>query len=106
MISELNEGDCEGAWNCINCWKCMEACPLDVDIYGLMMEKRRGEEAPDLIKRSIKNITLLGSTIGLYDINDIRKMHGLPSIELIEEGEVKTLLNREPDLKNQMTEED
>lgn len=96
MISELNEVDCEGAWNCINCWKCMEACPLDVDIYGLMMDKRRGEEAHDLIKRSIMNITRLGSTISLYEINDIRKMHGLPPIELIEESEVKALLDREP----------
>jgi heterodisulfide reductase subunit C len=33
-------------WLCTSCWRCHEACPSGVDIYGLMMERRRSEQAP------------------------------------------------------------
>ena len=33
-------------WLCTSCWRCHEACPSGVDIYGLIMERRRSEQAP------------------------------------------------------------
>jgi heterodisulfide reductase subunit C len=33
-------------WLCTSCWRCHQACPTGVDIYGLMMEGRRAGQEP------------------------------------------------------------
>ncbi len=92
IVSELNEVSRTGAWNCVNCWKCMEACPQEVDIYGFMMERRKKEDIPPLIEQSINNIMSTGCSMNLHGMDQIREMHGLKPLRLIEKKVLKTLL--------------
>lgn len=92
IVSELNENSKNGAWNCVNCWKCIEACPEEVDIYSFMMERRQHENIPSQIRDSIDNITNTGCALSLRGIDQIREMHGLQSLRLIGEQKLKTLL--------------
>lgn len=84
-----------GAWNCVNCWKCIEVCPRDVDIYSLMMARRRQEDMPELVEKSIDNITRTGCSIKVRGLNQIREMYGLKPVRLIEEQKTKILLQSE-----------
>lgn len=95
ILSELTETSRTGAWNCVNCWKCIDVCPMKVDIYGIMMDRRRKEDIPELIKQCIDNISHTGCAMNLRGINHIREMYGLKPLPLIEEGKVKTLLECE-----------
>ena len=92
IVSELNKTADTGAWNCVNCWKCIEVCPQDVDIYGFMMARRRKEDIPSTMRQSVKNIMGKGCSIYLRGINEIREADGLSPIKLIEKHKVKTLL--------------
>lgn len=92
VLSELTETSRTGAWNCVNCWKCIDICPMKVDIYGFMMGRRRQEDIPKLIKQGIDNINHTGCAMKLRGINHIREMYGLKPLPLIEEGKLKTLL--------------
>ena len=92
IVSELNKTADTGAWNCVNCWKCIEACPRDVDIYGFMMARRRKEDIPLTVRKSVKNIMETGCSIYLAGINEIREADGLVPLHFIEKHNVKTLL--------------
>ena len=92
IVSELNKMADTGAWNCVNCWKCIEACPQGVDIYGFMMARRRKEDSPLTVRQSVRNIMERGCSIYLRGINDIREADGLAPLKLIEKHRVKTLL--------------
>ena len=92
IVSELNKTADTGAWNCVNCWKCIEACPRDVDIYGFMMARRRKEDIPSAVRKSVKNIMGTGCSIYLRGINEIREADGLAPLKFTEKQKVKTLL--------------
>ncbi len=92
IVSELNKTANTGAWNCVNCWKCIEACPRDVDIYGFMMARRKKEDIPLTMRQSLRNIMGTGCSIYLRGINEIREADGLTSLKLIEKHKVKMLL--------------
>ena len=92
FLAELNEMSVTGAWNCVNCWKCIEICPQEVNIYALMMERRRQEDIPRIIGQTINNIIKTGCAMTLRGINQIREMYGLKPVRLIEDRELTILL--------------
>ncbi len=71
---------------------CIEVCSRMIDIYGVMMNARRKEDIPALIRKSIDNITGTGCSLDLREINQIRKMYGLGPVRLVEEEELAVLL--------------
>lgn len=84
-----------GAWHCVNCWKCIEVCPQNVDIYSLIMARRRQEDMPELVEKSVDNISRTGFSINVRGLNQIREMYGLKPVRLIEEQKIKILLENE-----------
>ena len=95
ILSELTETSRTGAWNCVNCWNCIDVCPMKVDIYGIMMDRRRKEDIPELIKQCIDNISHTGCAMNLRGINHIREMYCLKPFRMIKEKKVKILLENE-----------
>jgi heterodisulfide reductase subunit C len=92
ILSELTGDDRAGAWHCVNCWRCIELCPHGIDIYGLMMQRRRQEPAPPAIEGSIERICRSGCALVIRDLNVVRMMHGLDAVDIIEEKTVNLLL--------------
>ena len=104
ILSKLTANSPTGAWNCVNCWKCIDICPMGFDIYSYMMARRRQEDMPELIGKSVENITRTGCSIKLIGLNQIREMYGLKPFRMIKEKEVKILLENESTI-NGTTEE-
>ncbi len=82
------------AWLCTSCWRCHEACPVEVDIYGLMMAQRRREAAPDGYQAGFER--LLGSGLALpisqEELDQVRATWGLEPVELPPADLVRILL--------------
>jgi len=95
MASVLNEASEDGAWQCVNCWNCMEACPSDVDIYGLMMAKRKDEKVPPGIQDGLVNIMGIGCSMHIRGLNEIREIYDLGPVKLLEKRKVKILLEED-----------
>jgi heterodisulfide reductase subunit C len=91
----LNEATDTGAWSCSNCWKCEESCPIGVDVYEMMMEKRRQEEAPVRYRKAYESICATGYSMPVDEINTIREMWGLKKIRLTDPTKVRRLLEDE-----------
>jgi len=86
-------GDSEtGAWNCANCWKCIEACPEGVDVYEEMIRQRREEEAPEEYRKKYESICKTGYGLPVDELNDLREMWGLKKIKLIDREKLRKLL--------------
>lgn len=92
ITSELNELADDGAWNCANCWRCIEVCPQGVNIFGFMMERRREEEIPELIRKGINGILNIGFWSGDIQFNEIRELCGLPPVRLLGREKVALLM--------------
>ena len=88
----LNGDGAAGAWNCANCWMCVDSCPEGVDIYQEMLARRRDEEAPASYRRSYENIRRTGYSMPVEDINTIREMWGLGEIHLADPEKIAKLL--------------
>jgi heterodisulfide reductase subunit C len=56
-------------WLCTSCWRCHEACPAGVDIYGLMMERRRGERAPAGYREAFERVLASGLALEISQEN-------------------------------------
>jgi CO dehydrogenase/acetyl-CoA synthase alpha subunit len=92
IASELNELADDGAWNCANCWRCIEVCPQGVDIFGFMMQRRREEEIPEFIRKGIDGILRNGFWFGDIQFNEVRELYGLPPIRLLGREKVALLM--------------
>ncbi len=92
ITAVLSDGSGKGAWNCTNCWKCVEACPEDVDIFTFMMKKRRELEPPAHYRRSFDNIRHTGYSMPIEDLNTIREMWGLDEIRKVDPAKIRKLL--------------
>ena len=92
IASELNELGRDGAWNCANCWRCIEACTRGVDIFGFMMKRRREEEIPELIRRGIDGIFRKGFWFGESQFNEVRELFGLPTVRFLGREKVGILI--------------
>lgn len=104
VLAGLTADTPTGAWHCVNCWKCIDVCPRDIDIYSLMMARRRQEDMPELIGKSVENITRTGCSIKVKGLNQIREMYGLKPFRMIKEKKVKILLENKSTM-NGKTEE-
>ena len=83
IASELNDLASSGAWNCANCWRCIEVCPRAVDIFGFMMQRRKEEEIPELIRKGIDGVFRKGFWFGDSQFNEIRGLFGLPAVRFL-----------------------
>ncbi len=95
VLTELVAESKTGAWNCVNCWKCIDICPRNVDIYSLMMARRRQEDMPELVEKSVDNISRTGCSIRVRGLNQIREMYDLKPFRMIKEKKVTILLENE-----------
>ncbi len=71
-------------WLCTSCWRCHEACPAGVDIYGLMMERRRSERAPAGYREAFERVLASGLALEISqdDLDQARAIWGLESVGL------------------------
>ncbi|MHB1390098.1 MAG: 4Fe-4S dicluster domain-containing protein [Thermoleophilia bacterium] len=84
-ITTILNGESEtGAWNCSNCWKCIDACPLGADIYSAIIDRRRQEKPPATYREAFASICRVGFIFPMEEINTIREMWGLDHIRLID----------------------
>ena len=91
ILSGLSE---TGAWNCSNCWKCIDACPLGVDIYSVIIDRRREEPAPAAYREAFDNICRSGYIFPMEEVNASREMWGLDPVRLVDPGIISVLLKR------------
>lgn len=92
IASELNELAEDGAWNCASCWRCIEACPQGVDIFRFMMQRRREEEVPELIRKGIDGILSNGFWFGDFQFNEVRESFGLSAVQFLGREKVALLM--------------
>jgi heterodisulfide reductase subunit C len=71
-------------WLCTSCWCCQEACPSGVNIYELMMEQRRREEAPAGYQTAFDHIWGCGLALAVSqeELDQVRAAWGLEPVEL------------------------
>ena len=92
MTSILSGDSRRGAWNCANCWKCIEFCPVGVDIYRAIIDHRRGEPAPASYREAYGNVRRHGYIFPMEEIDRIREMWGLRRVRLIEPEKLRLLI--------------
>jgi heterodisulfide reductase subunit C len=71
-------------WLCTSCWRCQETCPSGVNIYELMMDQRRREEAPGGYQTAFTSILNRGLALAIsqQELNQVRAAWGLEPVEL------------------------
>lgn len=81
-------------WLCTSCWRCQEACPEGVDIYGLMMEQRRREPAPAGYQAAFESILACGLALEVPqgELDQLRAAWGLEPVRLPPSDLARTLL--------------
>ena len=84
-------------WLCTSCWRCHEACPAGVNIYGLMMEQRRLEPAPGGYQDSFDLVMSSGLALRISqeELDQVRAAWELEPAELAPPGLVRVLLHIE-----------
>jgi len=82
------------AWLCTSCWRCQEACPGGVDIYGLMMEQRRREQAPTGYQAAFESILACGLALEVpqEELDQVRAAWGLEPASLPPPGLARALI--------------
>ena len=73
------------AWVCSSCWRCQEACPSGVDVYGLMMAQRRREPAPGGYQAAFDLVEACGFALEVTQeaIDQVRASWGLEPVRLL-----------------------
>lgn len=71
-------------WLCASCWRCQEACPSGVDIYELMMEQRRCEQAPAGYQAAFEHVLASGFALEVSqkELDQVRTAWGLEPVKL------------------------
>jgi len=82
------------AWLCTSCWRCQEACPEGVDIYGLMMEQRRSELAPAGYQAAYESVLACGLALAVSqeELDQVRAAWELEPVRLPPPDLARTLL--------------
>lgn len=85
------------AWLCTSCWRCQEACPAEVDIYELMMEQRRQEEAPAGYQAAFESVLACGLALEIpqEELDQIRAAWGLEEVRVASAEVVRLVLGQE-----------
>jgi len=81
-------------WLCTSCWRCQEACPQGVDIYGLMMEQRRSEPSPAGYQAAYESILACGLALSVpqNELDQARAAWGLEPVKLPPPDLARTIL--------------
>jgi len=81
-------------WLCTSCWRCQEACPAGVDIYGLMMEQRRREQAPAGYQAAFERVLVssLALEVSQEELDQVRAAWDLEPARLPPPGLTRVLL--------------
>ena len=81
-------------WLCTSCWRCQEACPADVDIYGLMMQERRRQQAPAGYQASYESVLDCGLALGIAqeELDGVRATWDLEPVRLCPPDLARSLL--------------
>jgi L-lactate utilization protein LutB len=81
-------------WLCTSCWRCQESCPVNVDIYGLMMKWRREMKAPPGYRDAYTAVQTRGLAVGVSQgvLDDVREAWGLEPVSLPNRGQAACLL--------------
>jgi len=81
-------------WLCTSCWRCQEACPGGVDIYGLMMEQRRREIAPAGYQAAFESVLACGLALEVSqgELDQVRAAWELEPVRLPAPGLARDLL--------------
>jgi len=86
IVSFLADPDAAGysVWLCTSCWRCHETCPAGVDIYGLIMEQRRREQAPAGYQTAFEHVlaSSLALAVSQEELDQARAAWGLEPTEL------------------------
>ena len=71
-------------WLCSSCWRCQEACPGGVNIYELMMEQRRREQAPPGYRTGFECVVACGYALEISqeELDQVRAARGLEPVGL------------------------
>jgi len=82
------------AWLCSSCWRCQEACPEGIDIYELMMEQRRHEQAPVGYRAAFDSVLTCGLALEVpqEELDHMRAMWGLEPAKLPPPDLVRALI--------------
>ena len=82
------------AWLCTSCWRCQEACPVDVNVYELMMEQRRREPAPAGYQAAFESAAACGLALEISqeELDHMRAAWKLEPVKLPPPGLVRALL--------------
>ncbi len=85
-------------WLCTICWRCHQVCPTGVDIYGLMMERRRHEAAPGGYQTAFERVLRSGLALPISqeELDQVRAAWGLEPVELPPADLVHILLHKSP----------
>jgi heterodisulfide reductase subunit C len=83
-------------WLCTSCWRCQEACPEGVDIYGLMMEQRRAADrhAPAGYQAAFGCVLACGLALEVpqEELDQVRAAWELEPVRLPMPGVIQALL--------------
>ncbi len=81
-------------WLCTSCWRCHETCPAGVDIYGLIMEQRRREQAPAGYQTAFEHVMTSGLALPISqeELDQARDAWGLEPVVLPSSGLVRVFL--------------
>jgi len=84
-------------WLCSSCWRCHEACPSGVDIYGIMMEARRKLTAPAWYRASFERILVSGLSLQITqaELDGMRAGWGLETVRLASPDLARRLLQHD-----------
>ena len=82
-------------WLCSSCWRCQEACPEGVDIYGLMMEQRRREQPPAGYEAAFESVLACGVALQVSqeELDQVRAAWGLEPAKLPPSDLIRKLLH-------------
>ena len=88
------DADDYSVWLCSSCWRCQEACPVDVNIHELMMEQRRREQPPAGYQTAFENIVAcsFALTATQDELDQIRAAWELEPVRLAPPDLARTLL--------------
>ncbi len=81
-------------WLCTSCWRCQQACPVGVDIYGLMMAYRRRSPAPGGYLEAYRRVLETGMALPILQqtLDELRAAWGLERVLLPTSEVVQSLL--------------
>jgi len=93
FLADPNAAD-YSVWLCTSCWRCQEARPADVDIYELMMQERRREEAPAGYRAAFDSVLdcSLALEIPQEELDQMRADWGLERVRIARPDLVRSLL--------------